>query len=71
MAYARNYFKKELITIAKKMGRPTEAPKTHVARLRLSDAEYQKLIKCCELTGENITNVLKMGIQKVYEDYNK
>ncbi len=62
MAYARNYFKKELITISKKMGRPTDDPKTHVARLRLSDIEYQKLIKCCELTGENITNVLKMWI---------
>lgn len=52
-----------------KMGRPTEDPKTHVARLRLSDTEYQKLIKCCDLTGENITNVLKMGIQKVYDEY--
>lgn len=55
----------------KKMGRPTDAPKNHVARLRLSDVEKQKLDECCKLTGKSITGVLKLGIEKVYQEYKK
>lgn len=55
----------------KKMGRPTEAPKTHVARLRLSDAEKARLDECCKLTGLSITEVLKLGIEKVYQEAKK
>ncbi len=53
----------------KKMGRPTEAPKTHVARLRLSDTEKELLDKCCKLSDMTITEVLKMGISMVYDKY--
>ena len=52
----------------KKMGRPTNDPKHHVARLRLSDTEKQKLDECCRLTGMSITDVLKLGIEKVYDE---
>ncbi len=52
----------------KKMGRPTNDPKNHVARLRLSDSEKQKLDECCKLTGLSITEVLKLGIDKVYQE---
>lgn len=55
----------------KKMGRPTEAPKTHVARLRLSDKEKELLDECCNLSNMNITEVLKLGISLVYEKYSK
>ena len=55
----------------KNMGRPTEAPKTHVARLRLSDAEKARLDECCKLTWLSITEVLKLGIEKVYEEAKK
>lgn len=55
----------------KKMGRPTSAPKNHVARLRLSDEEKYKLDKCCEMSGMSITDVLKLGIDKVYQEYQK
>lgn len=48
------------------MGRPTTDPKTSVARLRLSDNERKKLDECCRLTGLSITDVLKLGIDKVY-----
>lgn len=50
------------------MGRPTDDPKTHVARLRLSDSEKKKLDECCKLTGMSITEVLKLGIDKVYQE---
>jgi len=55
----------------KKMGRPYQdgKPKNHVARLRLSDSEKQKLDACCKLSGLNISEVLKQGIDMVYEKY--
>lgn len=52
----------------KKMGRPTTDPKNYVARLRLSENEKNKLDECCKLTGLSITNVLKLGIEKVYQE---
>lgn len=52
----------------KKMGRPTTDPKTHVARLRLSEEEYVQLERCCQLTGKNKTDVLKLGIELVYQE---
>lgn len=53
----------------KKMGRPTTDPKTHVARLRLSDNEKAKLDECCTLSGMSITDVLKLGIELVHQKY--
>lgn len=53
------------------MGRPTTEPKNHVARLRLSNNEKNKLDECCRLTGMSITDVLKLGIEKVYQEYVK
>lgn len=53
----------------KKMGRPTTDPKTHVARLRLSDNEKAKLDECCTLSGMSITDVLKLGIDMVHQKY--
>lgn len=52
----------------KKMGRPTTDPKNYVARLRLSENEKNKLDECCELTGLSITDVLKLGIEKVHQE---
>lgn len=53
----------------KKMGRPTTDPKTHVARLRLSDNEKAKLDECCTISGMSITDVLKLGIELVHQKY--
>lgn len=52
----------------KKMGRPTNDPKTNVARLRLSDNERKKLDECCKMSGMTISEVLKLGIDKVYQE---
>lgn len=52
----------------KKMGRPTTDPKNYVARLRLSENEKNKLDECCKLTGLSITDVLKLGIEKVHQE---
>lgn len=53
----------------KKMGRPTSDPKKFVARLRLSDEEKAKLDECCRMTGLSISDVLRLGIEKVYKDF--
>lgn len=50
------------------MGRPTNDPKTNVARLRLSDNERKKLDECCKMSGMTISEVLKLGIDKVYQE---
>lgn len=54
--------------IGRKTGRPTEEPKTQVARLRLTESERRKLEECCQITGLSITGVLKLGMDKVYRE---
>ena len=51
-----------------KMGRPTEAPKVNQYRIRLTDNELELLNKCCALTGLSKADVIRLGIQKVYEE---
>lgn len=55
----------------KKIGRPYQNgnPKNHVARLRLTDDEKKKLDECCTLSGLNISEVLSLGIDMVYEKF--
>lgn len=51
-----------------KMGRPTENPRVNQYRIRLTDSELEILNKCCILTGLNKADVIRLGIQKVYEE---
>lgn len=48
-------------------GRPTNDPKRHETRIRLSDEELRKLIVCCEKTGMTKADVIRKGIDEVYE----
>jgi hypothetical protein len=50
-----------------KMGRPTTAPKINQYRIRLTDAELDTLNKCCELTGLNKSDVVRLGLKMVYD----
>lgn len=52
----------------KKMGRPTTDPKNHQTRIRMSDKDVERLEFCCEKTGLNKTEVIRIGIKKVYEE---
>ena len=52
-------------------GRPTEAPKTGRIELRLSDQDREMLEFCCEATGKTKAEVIREGIQKVYEGLKK
>ena len=48
-------------------GRPTDDPKRHETRIRMSDEDVRLLKLCCEKTGKSKTDVIRLGIRKVYE----
>ncbi len=51
----------------KKMGRPTDSPKTIVKRARMSEEDVEKLQICCKALGISESDVLRMGIDEVYQ----
>lgn len=51
-----------------KMGRPTESPKTNNYRIRMTDEELQKLEECCSRTGLSKADVIRKGIDLVYNE---
>ena len=48
-------------------GRPTDNPKRHDMRVRLSDGEKEKLEYCCKVLGLAKVAVIREGIEAVYE----
>ncbi len=52
----------------KKMGRPTENPKSYRESFRLSESDMQKIKICMEKKGISKTDVIRMGIDKVYQE---
>lgn len=59
------------MTEKKKMGRPTDNPKTNNYRIRMTDEELKKLEECCEITGFSKADIIRMGIDKVYQELKK
>lgn len=51
-----------------KMGRPTEDPKKHETRIRMSDREVEMLEICCKKTGMTKADVIRKGIELVYRE---
>ncbi len=47
-------------------GRPTQDPKRHETRIRMSDEDIRLLKLCCEKTGMTKTDVIRQGIREVY-----
>jgi len=52
----------------KKMGRPTNNPKGNRESFRFSDDDIQKLEYCVKTTGKSKTGIVRMGIDKVYNE---
>ena len=52
-------------------GRPTNDPKTLNTRIRLSQNDIDKLNYCCEKTGKLKSEIIRDGIDKVYNELNK
>lgn len=55
-----------------KMGRPkVENPKALQYRIRLTEEEAQKLEYCSEKTGLTKADVLRKGLERVYQEVKK
>ena len=52
-------------------GRPTDDPKTCRFEIRISEADIEKLDYCCEKTSKKRAEVIRMGIQKVFDELSK
>lgn len=52
-------------------GRPTDNPKKHETRIRMSDKDIEMLEYCCEHTGKTKADVIREGIKKVYDELTK
>lgn len=52
-------------------GRPTEDPKNLSTRVRFSEDDIAMLEFCCKETGKKKSEVIRMGIKKVYEELKK
>ena len=53
----------------KKVGRPTDNPKTHRITVRLDDGTYLKLNKCSEKSDISFSEVVREGIDNIYDQY--
>lgn len=49
-------------------GRPTDNPKNLNTRIRLSDEDVSMLEYCCNETGMKKSEIMRLGIRKVYEE---
>lgn len=65
------WIRKEVVLLSSKLGRPTHDPKILNTRIRLSAVDVERLEFCAEKTGLNKSDIIRMGIQKVYEELAK
>lgn len=73
MTFVRTYIKIMLVqkggeNLTPRTGRPTDDPKTLRVGIRLSEVESEKLDYCCEKLALSKTEVIKKGINKVYNE---
>lgn len=54
-----------------KMGRPTDDPKTLNTRVRLSENDVKMLEYCSEKTGLTKSEIIRRGIEVVYNKIKK
>lgn len=50
---------------------PSKDPKRNDMRIRLTDSEREKLDYCSEVTGMNKSDIIRRGIDLVFEELNK
>lgn len=51
-----------------KMGRPTDDPKDYQYRVRLSETDSEKLEYCARITERSKADIIREGIDKVYQE---
>lgn len=52
-------------------GRPTNDPKKHETRIRMTDEDVRLLEYCCKETGMTKSDVIRQGIREVYKQINR
>lgn len=52
-------------------GRPTDDPKVNNMRVRLSDGDMQKLDYCCKVLGLTKAEIIRQGIEEMYQKARK
>ena len=52
-------------------GRPTDNPKKHETRIRMSDEDVKILEYCCKVNGMSKADVIRQGIREVYDKIKK
>lgn len=57
--------------MSSKLGRPTESPKNFSTRIRMSKEDIEKLEYCCKATGKLKAEIIREGINKVYNQLKK
>ena len=55
----------------KKMGIPTDAPKSYREIFRLSEEDMSKIRFCMEKTGMSKTDIIRTGIDAIYQKIKK
>lgn len=62
-------FKKGDDCLSPASGRPpSNDPKIHETRIRMSDKDIEMLDFCCQKTGKKKAQIIRMGIKKVYDE---
>lgn len=56
---------------SKKMGRPTNNPKNEELKVRISSQDKEKLEYCIKYSKKNKSEVVREGIEKVYNELKK
>lgn len=64
------YPQKKVIKITRS-GRPTDEPKILNTRIRLSEKDVEMLDFCSDKTGKSKSEIIRLGIKKVYEELAK
>ncbi|MDP4120543.1 MAG: ribbon-helix-helix domain-containing protein [Bacillota bacterium] len=54
--------------MGKKMGRPTDNPKNTIIKIRADEKTVEKLNKCSEKLNINRSDVIRKGIDTVYDN---
>lgn len=57
--------------MSSKLGRPTDSPKNFSTRIRMSKEDVEKLNYSCKATGKLKAEIIREGIDKVYNELKK
>lgn len=52
----------------KKMGRPTNNPKNYQTRIRMTQEEWDKLEHCSKVMSKTKTEIVNLGVDKIYNE---